>query len=401
MGAWVLGGGRGVGKTDAGARYILDHVAGPPCDPRIPGGHRVSIIAPTLGDAVESAITGPSGLKTHDPRVRLTSGHGGTHVVFPNGSRAKVFGAHTSNDIERLRSGGNRCCVWLEEAAAMRYLDAVITHSKMGLRIGPRPHYVVTTTPKPRAEIIRLWNDPKTLLTKGRTMDAYHLPPETREALWDEYGGTALGRQELEGEILSETPGALVSRETMDRSRVPEAPEMSAVVIGFDPNGTGTGDESGIVGMGRSGDGDMYVLADVSSKATGRDAANRAWALFDDLDADVMVVEKNFGQAWLIDVLTDAWRETHDDPIAPIKPVNAGSGKALRAAPMAMRWEQGRVHIVGTLDKLESQLATWVPTESPDSPDRIDAAAHAFAFLRGKEKQHARISLPHTLGSLR
>jgi phage terminase large subunit-like protein len=401
MGAWVLGGGRGVGKTDAGARYILDHVAGPPCDQRITGGHRIAIIAPTLGDASESAISGPSGLQTHDPRVKVTTSHGGTHVIFPNGSRGKVFGAHTKADIERLRSGGNRCCVWLEEAAAMRYLDAVITHSKMGLRIGPRPHYVVTTTPKPRAEIIKLWDSPKTLLTKGRTLDAYHLPPEMRQELLDEYGGTNLGRQELDGEILTDVRGALVSRVHLDRSRVPEAPDLNLIAIGFDPNGTGTGDECGIVAVGRGTDGDAYVLADASTKSTGRDAALRAWALFDDLEADVLVVEDNFAKSWLRQVLVDAWKETHDDENPPMKTVNAGQGKALRAQPMAMRFEQSRVHIVGTLDRLEAQFATWVPAETPDSPDRIDAAVHAFAYIRGKEKSRAKISTPANLGALR
>lgn len=407
MGAWVLGGGRGVGKTDAGARYILDHVAGPACDPRLPGGHRVAIIAPTLGDASESAIMGPSGLKTHDPRVRMTTGHGGTHVVFPNGARGKVFGAHTAADIERLRSGGNRCCVWLEEAAAMRYLDEVMTHSKMGLRLGPRPHYVVTTTPKPRAAIIKLWDDPRTLLTKGRTLDAYHLPPEQRAVLLEEYGGTDLGRQELEGEILTEVRGALVSRKDIDKARVPEAPDMNLVVVGFDPNGTGTGDESGIVVCGRGLDGDTYILADASSKATGRDAALRAWAVFDDAKADVMVYEKNIGQSWLTQVLADAWREHNGvgpgqycEP-APMKPVSASQGKALRAQPMAMRFEQGKVHVVGVLDRLEYQFATWVPDESPDSPDRVDAAVHAFTYLRGRERMRGRVQLPHTAGSLR
>lgn len=361
----------------------------------------MSIIAPTLGDAVESFVSGPSGLQTHDPRVRLAVGHGGTHVMFPNGSRGKIFGGYTKADIERLRSGGNRCLVALEEAAAIRYLDEVLAHSRMGLRIGPRPHMIVTSTPKPRAAIIKLWNDPNNIITKGRTMDAYYLPPETRQALWEEYGGTDLGRQELEGEILSETSGALVSRGTIDASRVPEAPEMNLIVVGMDPNGTGTGDECGIIGMGRGTDGHAYVLADASTKATGRDAAMRAWALFDDLNADVLVVEKNFGQAWLRDVLADAWRENHGDDLMPLKLVNAGSGKALRAQPMAMRFEQKRAHIVGTLDLLETQLATWVPTESPNSPDRIDAAAHAFAFLRGTEKQRARIEIPVGLGPLR
>jgi len=406
MGAWVLGAGRGCGKSAAGSRYVLEHVYGPPCDTRIKGGHRIGIIAPTLGDALESFITGPSGLQVHDPRVKVRQGVGGTHVIFHNGAQAKVFGGHTKGDIERLRSGGNRCLVAIEEMAAIRYLTEVMTHSRMGLRIGPRPHYVVTSTPKPRAEVIALWDDPKTLVTKGRTMDAYNLPRATRDALWAEYGGTNLGKQELEGEILGETAGALVSRAVIDASRVPEAPDMNLVVVGFDPNGTGTGDESGLVAVGRGLDGDAYIIADASSKATGRDAALRAWAFFEETGADVLVYEKNMGQSWLTDVLKDAWREHcgagHDDHVdpAPMKPVNASQGKALRAQPMAMRFEQARIHIVGTLDKLETQLATWVPAESPDSPDRIDAAVHAFAHLRGKDKSRATLGMPHTLGQL-
>lgn len=673
-----MGAGRGCGKSAAGSRYVLEHVYGPPCDPRLPGGHRISIIAPTLGDALESFITGPSGLQVHDPRVKVRTGLGGTHVLFHNGASGKVFGAHTKADIERLRSGGNRCaaegtmvrtefgekpiesiragervwtrnglrrvlavwdngvrnvrryefadasvrltddhkvwtdrgwleasfvatndtvlvwenteaqspttacagtrapmattktphvdcctdtcgnanadpfptdtksttptttskttgsptsslspqpntgpstttnagltgtaregaphgtashtetchapcaepssshgqpstpstadvpagtghhahrlngCAWcaqngspyetgllpvrvratalrstptvsasrvydltvehdheffadgllvsnclvaLEEAAAMRYLDEVLTHSKMGLRIGPCPHYVVTSTPKPRAGIIKLWNDPKTVLTKGKTMEAFHLPRETRDALWEEYGGTTLGRQELEGEILGDTPGALVSRGTLDAGRVPEAPDMNLIAVGFDPNGSGTGDESGIVAVGRGVDGDGYILADASSRATGREAALRAWALYDDIGADVLVVEENFGKSWLRQVVEDAWYEHHDKSDSPpIKYINAGTGKTLRAQPMAMRLEQHRLHIVGTLDRLEDQLATWVQSESPESPDRIDAAVHAFAFVRGREKARAKILLPHQLGPLR
>lgn len=401
MGTFALLGGRGTGKTDMGSRYLLDHINGPACDPRVPGGHRIGIISPTLGDAVEAAVNGPSGLRTHDPRTKLTQGAGGMHVRFHGGAYGKLFGAHTKADVERLRAGGGRCLYWCDELAAMRYAGEALAHSAMGLRLGPRPHYVVTSTPKPRAEVIKLVASPLTLLTKGRTMDAWHLPPETRQALWEEYGGTALGRQELEGEILSEMAGALVSRQALDASRVPEAPDLNLIVVGMDPNGTGTGDECGIIAMGRGTNGDAYVLADASTKATGRESAMRAWNLFDDLNADVLVVEKNFGQAWLRDVLADAWRENHGTDPMPLKLVNAGSGKALRAQPMAMRFEQNRAHIVGTLDHLETQLATWVPTESPDSPDRVDAAAHAFAFLRGTERQRAKISLPHQLAALK
>lgn len=404
MGTFLCAGGRGTGKTHTGAWFILDHVNGPPCDPRVPGGHRIAIVSPTLGDATEAAVNGPSGLRTHDPRVRLTTGHGGTHVIFANGSVGKLFGAHTPADVDRLRAGGGRCCVWYDEAAAMRYLKEALTHSRMGLRLGPRPHAVMTTTPKPRKEIIDLINNPKTLYTRGRTMDAWHLPQATRDALWEEYGGTTLGRQELEGEVLGDMPGALVTRAQLDAARVPAAPaDMNTIVVGFDPNGTGTGDECGIVAMGRSAStGHTYVIADASTKLTGKAAALRAWALFTEIAADVMVVEDNYGKAWLRQVLVDAWAEHSDstDP-APLKTVNAVAGKALRAQPTAMRMEQARVHIVGTMDELETQWATWVPDESPDSPDRVDAMVHAEAFLRGRERRKASVGLPHTLGALR
>src|SRR5690606_8572025 len=122
LGWWLQLGGRGTGKTDGCARYMVAHVNGPPCDPRLNGGHRMAIIAPTQGDAVEACVNGPSGLKAHDPRVVLRTTAGGTFARWPNGAEAKLFGAHTPDDIERLRAGGNRCLVWVEEVAAQRRL---------------------------------------------------------------------------------------------------------------------------------------------------------------------------------------------------------------------------------------------------------------------------------------
>lgn len=324
--------------------------------------------------------------------------------VTPTGNAVRVHDLTVAGEHEYFANDvltGN-CLVWLEEAAAMRYLAEVITHSKMGLRIGPRPHYVITTTPKPRAEIIKLWSAPKTLLTKGKTLDAYHLPPETRAELVEDYGGTTLGRQELEGEILTDMPGALLTRKQVDDSRVPEAPEFNLVVVAVDPANTGRGDLTGIVAAGRgAANGEAYVIADVSAKTTGRDAALRAWALFDEVGADVLVVEKNGPQEWLMQVMRDAFYETHDkDDLLPLKGVNVGQGKTLRAMPAAMRFQQNKAHIVGTMDGLEDEMCTWVQAENPDSPDRLDAMVHALAYIRGKETSRGRMQLPHHLGTL-
>lgn len=401
MGAWALMGGRGTGKTDAGSQYVLRHVAGPPCDTRLPGGHRLGIVAPTLGDAVESAVNGPSGIRGYDPRVRLSSSAGGTHVLFHGGATAKLFGANSPDAVERLRSGGNRCLYWIEEAAAMRYLDEVLAHSAMGLRMGDNPHYVVTTTPKPRKAIIDLAESPTTLVTRGRTLEAYHLPPAMRKALVEKYGGTHLGRQELDGEILTEVRGALITRAQMDASRVPKAPDLDLTVVAVDPNGTETGDEFGIVVMGRGGtDRHVYVLADHTTHLTGRDAALRAWNVWGEYDADVLVLEENYGKAWLRQVMIDTWREySRTQTAPPVKLVNAIKGKALRAEPTALRWEQGRVHLVDCMDELETQWATWVPVESKGSPDRVDAMVHGEAYLRGKERGTTALAVP--VGRLR
>src|SRR5262245_62074117 len=181
LGTWLLLGGRGTGKTEGGAHYLNRHMLGPPCDPRIKGGHRAAIVAPTVGDGAESCITGPSGLQAVNPAVKMKGGVGGVKVLWPTGATASLFGAYTAEDQNRLRAGGNRCIVWMEEAAAMRYLDAAVEHTSLGLRIGRNPHYVTTTTPKPRAGIKALLADPHTIITRGRTADAHRLDPSVRQ----------------------------------------------------------------------------------------------------------------------------------------------------------------------------------------------------------------------------
>src|SRR5262252_8844377 len=104
---WLMLGGRGSGKTDAMAHYVTQHVLGPPCLESLPGGHRIAIIAPNLGDAVEACVTGPSGLKAHSGGIKFKT-QGGLHIVWPNGSEGKLFGASFPEDVERLRAGGNR-----------------------------------------------------------------------------------------------------------------------------------------------------------------------------------------------------------------------------------------------------------------------------------------------------
>lgn len=392
-GTWLLMGGRGTGKTDGAARYVVDHVRGPACDHRITGGHRIAIVAPTLGDAVESCVNGPSGLRAHDPTITIKQGVGGIHVRWPGGAEGKLFGAHTPDDIERLRAGGNRCLVFLEEVAAMRHLGPALNHTAFGLRIGPRPHYVASTTPKPRAELRTLIAHPDTIVTRGRTADAFHLDQDVRDELFKAYAGTRLGRQELEGELLDDVEGALWLFDHISDARIKpdEVPELMRVAVAVDPavSVSETSDEMGLVGGGLGVDGHIYILADRSIKDAGSTAARRAWQLWADLGANVIVYEDNQGKRWVRDVLTQVWRQMQTEGVLPggnppLIGVTAVHGKRLRAEPVASLYEPpGRVHHAGILPELEEQLTTWVP-ESGESPDRLDALVHLVTHLANR-----------------
>ncbi|WP_405554321.1 terminase large subunit domain-containing protein [Streptomyces sp. NBC_01171] len=385
LGWWLQLGGRGTGKTDGCARYMVAHVNGPPCDDRLPGGHRMAIIAPTQGDAVEACVNGPSGLRAHDPRVVLRTTAGGTFARWPSGAEAKLFGAHTPDDVERLRAGGNRCLVWMEEVAAQRRLGEAITHSEMGLRIGPNPHYIASTTPKPRTELIALTKRSDVVMTRGRTRDAIHLPQEQRDKLIAKYKGTRTEAQELDGILLEDIEGALWSRGGIDKARVGAVPSLARAVVAMDPAAT-SHDESDEMGIIVAGRGTQYIpdangfarqhgyaLDDLSGRMPPIEAARKAIRAYHHYRADAIVAEVNNGGDWIGTVIRQI------DPTVNYRTVHASRGKVTRAEPVAALTDQGSAHIVGSLPELEEQLVSWVPGDS--SPDRLDAYVWALTDL--------------------
>jgi phage terminase large subunit-like protein len=334
-------------------------------------------------------VNGPSGIKAYRPTVREITRKGGTYVIFPNGAEGKLFGAHGPEDIERLRAGGNRCLWWWEELAAWVKLDECMSHARYGLRLGSHPHIVASTTPKPKPGLKKLITDSKTRITRGKTSEAIHLDPIVREQLYEDYAGTRLGRQELEGELLDDVPGALWTTAMIDDRRVEKAPELTRVVVAIDPAGGSDehNDETGIVVAGRAGT-EFYVLADRSVHDSPQGWGTRAIGAFDEFAADRIVPEKNYGG----DMVEHTLRSIRSG--LPISVVSASRGKRQRAEPIAALYEQGRVHHVGPFVKLEDQMTTWVP-DSGTSPDRMDALVWALTDLLEKVKRRgARLSFP-------
>ena len=77
-----------------------------------------------------------------------------------------------------------------------------------------------------------------------------------------------------------------------------------------------------------------------------------------------------------------------------MKAVHARHGKKTRAEPVAMRGEQGRLHMVGEFEKLENQMILFDPESTRESPDRMDAMVHAVLELMAGEKRRMTISDP-------
>lgn len=389
---WILEGGRGSGKTDGAAEYFDRFMMNNP-------GYRGAIIAPTLDDAVVACLDGPSGLKARNPAIRIQyGGKGGTHVFWPNGSLAKVFGAYTKEDVERLRAGGNRHIVWAEELAAWKQIETAWDNMEFGLRLGARPRVIVSTTPKARRFYMNLRRQPKTVITHG-TIDDNPALDETTRARWKEkYAGTRLGRQELSGELIEEIEGALWTYKMLDALRVKEAPSnLVAKVVAIDP-AISVGEksaETGIIVAGRSINKEGYVLADLSDKLTPDQWAMRALRAFFDYECDYIVYEANQGGNMVRHALktaaeSDEFRgrgqaqgvvmRSGGDWI-PFRPVHATKGKRARAEDISPFYEQGRAHHVGSFPALEDQLCGWDPADSEYSPDRMDALVWAFVAL--------------------
>jgi phage terminase large subunit-like protein len=374
---WVFLAGRGAGKTEAGAAYVNAHVLGPPCLAG-PVPHRIAIVGPTRRDAGRICVLGESGLLRWNASLAYQPGsERGAELRWHNGAEGVLFGAYTPEDVERFR-GPQHCLLWGDEFAAWRYPGEAWHMARLGLRLGEQPRAIFTTTPKPRAALLALLADPQTAVTRARTDDNPHLGATFRNEVHRLFDGSALGRQELDAEIVTEVPGALWTQEVIHRHRVTSHPPLTRVVVAIDPEATsGEGSaETGIIAAGMAADGHCYVLDDATLRGEPFVWGNTAAALFNRVEADWLVVETNNGGEMVEAVLQTI------DPEAPVMAVRASRGKYARAEPISALYRRGFVHHVGVFELLEGQLTGWTPSGSERSPDRLDALVWAITALR-------------------
>lgn len=354
--------GRGFGKTRMGAEWIREKATEGP-------KYELAVVSPTLGDVRKVCIEGESGLMAVLPEPCVESYNRSLgEIRMRNGTRIMTFSAQEPN---RLR-GPQFHYAWADELAAWEYPETW-DQLNFTLRLGRRPQVLVTTTPRPVQTVRDLLARPDVCVQRGRTVDnAANLAPAALAHLEATYGGTRLGRQELEGELLEDVEGALWARHTLEGCRLPEAPRLKRVVVGVDPSGGAA--ETGIVVAGVGFDDRGYVLADLSCPGHPSEWSRAVVEAYHGWQADRVVVETNFGGAMVEETI-----RTVDRNVA-VKTVTASRGKIPRAEPVANLYTQGRVFHVCRSPKLEDQMCTYT-TEDKVSPDRLDALVWALSEL--------------------
>jgi phage terminase large subunit-like protein len=377
---WLMLAGRGFGKTRAGAEWIEKIARSRP-------GVRIALVGATIDEARRVMVEGVSGVLSvaRRRRHRLKWEPSLGRLTWPNGSEAQIF---SGDNPDGLR-GPEHDFAWCDELAKWGEAEEAWMNLQMGLRRGQRPRALVTTTPRPIDLLKRIKAAEWTVTTSGRTDENVSLSEGFVEMMIATYGGTRIGRQELDGELIEEIEGALWSRDLMERSRLPHpqtpSPEgegaYDRIVVGVDPPaGVGDGcDACGIVVCGRRGD-HLFVIADETVEGLSPEGwANRVAAAAARWRASIVVAEANNGGAMVASVLKAA-----DCPVK-VKLVHASKGKVARAEPVALRFEAGRAFLAGSFPKLEDQMAGMIAGgayEGPGrSPDRADAMVWAMTEL--------------------
>ena len=340
---------------------------------------RIALVARTAADVRDVLVEGQSGILAVSPNgERPLWEPSRRRLTWPNGAIATTYSAE---EPDQLR-GPQHDAALADEVAAWSRPDTW-DQLTMGLRLGTDPRVVIATTPRPTPLIRSLLTAPGTIVTRGRTRDNFaNLAPGVVADLEARYAGTRLGRQELDGEVLADNPGAMWKRESIDAARVREAPSLRRVVVGVDPAVTSnaSSDETGIVVAGIGHDGRFYVLADYSGRYSPDQWASRVVEAYRTHKADRIVAERNQGG----DLVERTLRTV--DRNAAITTVHAMRGKALRAEPIAALYEQARVSHVGALSMLEDQMIAWDPASDARSPDRVDALVYALTELSGSNR---------------
>lgn len=388
---WMLRGGRGSGKTEGASRYVLEHLR------KYGSKARVGVGGKTTADARDTCAEGESGLITiapHEFYYHRSLGEA-RHI---KGGYVKFMGAESPDRW----NGPQWSLLWADEAGL--WPKETFDQAQFGLRLGKFPRTIISTTPKIAKWLLELEKQQTTIHTTGTLYENIHLSEFARNRLIRKYKGTSLEKRELEGEWSFEADDALWKEGMFHH--VEFHPPLYRIVIAIDPAVTSgeNADDTGIVAAGIDNYdlsiANGYVLRDRTVHMSPSGWAETAIALYDELQADLIVAEVNNGGD-LVEENIRAVCNSLRRPNLPFKKIHATRGKIVRAQPIVSLYEQKRIfhyrgrthadtgefdgemaeiHTINTLTELENEMCSWSPT-SHISPNRMDAAVWALTEL--------------------
>lgn len=370
---WLLLAGRGFGKTRTGAEWVRGFAEATP-------GARIALVAASLNEARQVMVEGESGLLAiADPAMRPDYESSLRRLSWANGAVATLYSAAEPDSLRGPEHGA----AWCDEIAKWPRGEAAWDNLMLTMRLGAAPQVVATTTPRAVPLVRRLLGEAGVAATRGAThANRFCLPQPWLAAMADIYGGTRLGRQELDGEMLTDVEGALWTRAMIENCRVAPGSigKPVRVVVGVDPPASAHGDACGIVVAALLRDGRLAVLEDASvEKARPGQWAYAVAAAAARWGAERVVAESNMGGEMVAEVLAGA------DAMLPVRGVFAGASKVRRAEPVALAYERGRVVHAGVFARLEAELCGLQiggGYAGPGrSPDRADACVWALGVL--------------------
>jgi phage terminase large subunit-like protein len=384
---WLVLAGRGFGKTRLASEWVREEAKY-----TTEGQRRFALVARTAADVRDVIVEGESGIiNISPPSEKPHYEPSKRRLTWPNGNTATLF---TADEPDSLR-GPQFTHAWGDEIAAWRQTpDAAgmtaFDNLRVGTRLGRNPKLICTTTPKRVPLLYKLIEESRTdrpggakvVVTRGSTLDnAGNLSQAYLDTITGVYEGTSLARQELYGEMLDDVEGALWNEEMVESAREMVYPPATPLrVIGVDPSvAENPRDECGIVVCAATAEQDLYkrnawVLEDATIHGSPDTWARKVVEMARKWGCPV-VAEVNQGGALVKNAILSI------DPTIKVLEVHSKYGKALRAEPVVLAYEQKRVHHVGYLQDLESQMYSWIPESASKSPDRVDALVHALTAL--------------------
>lgn len=430
---WLILAGRGWGKTRTGVEWIRE---------RVQSGDAVSIglIGPSISDVWKTLVFGtvaaPGLARIFPPWERRVEVRRQDRQVVMHAPSCQRDGVECGCPVATLYTaeepelrGPNLDTVLCDELAKWRYLDTIWDNLEMTLRSpGVRPPRIcITTTPRPLPRILELLDDPDVRVTFGSTFaNAANLHSKFLARMQRRYGGSRIGQQELFGLVLGDNPDALFKGAILEANRVEAAPELVRIVVAVDPavSTNRKSDLTGIAVLGIDARGHVYVLADLTGVAFDRKQKGlvvwrseeplkhspEEWGelvcrAVEHFEADAVVGERNRGGDLVASNVRMCWKEALRQglvkaPAVKVSEVLATKNKTVRAEPVSTLYEQGRMHHIGLLPELETEMTQWNPKllRPGESPNRLDAVvwgAYDLAGFTDEEKipvDHAAIA---------